>query len=167
MSNSVHPLPTTFSYEQLDSIIETHIEERGALIPILQDVQEWLGYLPEEVLQHISGALKIPYSEVAGVVSFYSFFSTQPRGRHTVRACLGTACYVRGGKQLVERLGDCLGVSVGDTTGDGEFTLEIGRCFGACGLAPVVVIDDDVHQQVKPARAADLLDQYRGTEAAE
>jgi NADH:ubiquinone oxidoreductase subunit E len=155
------------SYGELDAIIGRHVEERGALIPILQDVQEWLGYLPAEALEHISSSLNIPYSEVAGVVSFYSFFSTQPRGRHTVRACLGTACYVRGGKQLVERLCDHLGVSVGDTTADGEFTLEIGRCFGACGLAPVVVIDDDVHQQVKPARAADLLDQYRDEEATE
>jgi len=155
------------SYRELDAIISRHVEERGALIPILQDVQEWLGYLPAEALHHISDSLNIPYSEVAGVVSFYSFFSTQPRGRHTVRACLGTACYVRGGKQLVERLGDHLGVGVGDTTADGEFTLEIGRCFGACGLAPVVVIDEDVHQQVKPARAADLLDQYRDQEATE
>ncbi|MFO7780930.1 MAG: NADH-quinone oxidoreductase subunit NuoE, partial [Spirochaetia bacterium] len=147
--------------EHLDGIINMHQDEAGALIPVLQEVQESVGYLPEEALVHISSRLGIPYSEVAGVVSFYSFFTTVPRGRHTVRACLGTACYVRGGKEVLESLKRHLGIDVGETTEDRMFSLEVGRCFGACGLAPVVVVDETVHQQVKPSRVAELLEPYR------
>jgi NADH:ubiquinone oxidoreductase subunit E len=103
---------------------------------------------------------------VAGVVGFYSFFSTNPRGKHVVRVCLGTACYVRGGKQVLEALRQKLGIDVGQTTPDRQFTLEVARCFGACGLAPAVMIDDDVHQRIKPARLQSILDQYRGAAPA-
>jgi NADH:ubiquinone oxidoreductase subunit E len=101
---------------------------------------------------------------VAGVVSFYSFFTTVPRGKHLVRVCLGTACYVRGGKQVLASLKSTLGIEVGETTPDRLFSLDVGRCFGACGLAPVIMIDDDVHQRVKPARLARILEQYRHAE---
>ena len=102
-----------------------------------------------------------PYSEVAGVVGFYSFFTTVPRGKHLVRVCLGTACYVRGGKQVLSALKDLLRIEVGETSSDRLFSLDVGRCFGACGLSPVIMIDDDVHQRIKPARLAKILDQYR------
>jgi len=160
MPADVQPAHPDFTTDQIDSIIAAHESEAGALIPVLQDVQESVGYLPESALIHVSRRLAIPYSEVAGVVSFYSFFSTTPRGRHTVRACLGTACYVRGGKEVLEALKRHLGIDIGETTADRMFSLEVGRCFGACGLAPVVVVDETVHQQVKPSRIAELLEPY-------
>ena len=150
-----------FTIESLDRIIDAHQNEPGGLIPVLQEAQELIGYLPEEALKHVALRLSVPYSEVAGVVSFYSFFVTVPRGQHTVRTCLGTACYVRGGKEVLQALKRELGIEVGGTTEDRMFSLEVGRCFGACGLAPVVVIDEDVHQQVKPSRIPDLLAPYR------
>lgn len=164
MSQSLHPVPEDVCPHRLAELVARHEGKGGALIPILQDIQEWLGYLPASVLQHLSDRLSIPYSEIAGVVSFYSYFTTVPRGEHTARVCLGTACYVRGGKNLLQALSDHLGVDVGDTTSDGSFTLEVGRCFGACGLAPVLVVDEHVHQQVKPTRAAELLEAYRDGE---
>lgn len=145
----------------VDQIIAEYRGTKGALIPVLQSVQNLLGYLPKELLSHISEKLSIPYSEVAGVVTFYSFFSTQPRGKHIIRVCLGTACYVRGGKEVLEAITRELKINVGQTTEDRSFSLEIGRCFGACGLAPVVMIDEDVHQRVKPGKIGQLLEPYR------
>lgn len=146
---------------ELDRYIDERFDTKGLLIPALQRAQELYGYLPDPVLRHISRRLEIPYSEVAGVVTFYSFFSTVPRGKHLVRVCLGTACYVRGGQEVLSALRRELGIEVGQTTEDRTFSLEIGRCFGACGLAPVVMVDDDVHQRVKPARIRELLAPYR------
>jgi NADH:ubiquinone oxidoreductase subunit E len=149
---------------KLDRFIDEHESMEGNLIPVLQYAQQIFGYLPKPVLKHISVRLGIPYSEVSGVVTFYSFFSTVPRGKHVVRVCLGTACYVRGGKEVLAAFQDELGIQVGETTEDRLFSLEVGRCFGACGLAPVVMIDDEVHQRVKPARIREILAAYR-TEA--
>ncbi len=150
---------------QLDDILKDYAQTPGALIPVLQIAQALFGYLPEEALKRIALALDKPYSEVAGVVGFYSFFTTVPRGKHLVRVCLGTACYVRGGKQVLAELKDLLRIEVGETTSDRQFSLDVGRCFGACGLAPVIMIDDDVHQRVKPSRLAAILSQYRDAEA--
>jgi len=146
---------------RLDEVIAEYRERPGALIPVLQIAQGIFGYLPECALKRVAVGLDKSYSEVAGVVGFYSFFSTQPRGRHLVRVCLGTACYVRGGKQLLDALKARLGIDVGETTADRNFTLDVARCFGACGLAPALMIDDDVHQRVKPARLQAILDQYQ------
>jgi NADH:ubiquinone oxidoreductase subunit E len=148
---------------QLDEVLAEYIKVPGALIPVLQIAQALFGYLPDTALRKISAALNKPYSEVAGVVGFYSFFTTVPRGKHLVRVCLGTACYVRGGKQVLAALRDLLRIEVGETTPDRQFSLDVGRCFGACGLAPVIMIDDDVHQRVKPTRLARVLDKYRET----
>jgi NADH:ubiquinone oxidoreductase subunit E len=148
---------------QLDDVLKDYADVPGALIPVLQIAQAMFGYLPEEALKRIAVALNKSYSEVAGVVGFYSFFTTVPRGKHLVRVCLGTACYVRGGKQVLAGLKDALRIEVGETTSDRQFSLDVGRCFGACGLAPVIMIDDDVHQRVKPSRLAKILDQYRET----
>jgi NADH:ubiquinone oxidoreductase subunit E len=128
--------------------------------------QGLFGYLPEEVVQRVSVGLNKPYSEVAGVITFYSFFSTRPRGKHMVRVCLGTACYVRGGKNVLDAFKKELGIDVGETTADQQFSLDVARCFGACGLAPAITVDDDVHQRVKPARIRDILAKYRGAAAA-
>lgn len=149
---------------RVDEVIREYRHQPGALIPILQMAQAIYGYLPEEVLRRISAGLGKPYSEVAGVVSFYSFFSTKARGRHMIRVCLGTACYVRGGKQVLDALKQRLDIDVGETTSDRMFSLDVARCFGACGLAPAIMIDDDVHQRVKPTRLQTLLDQYRKAE---
>ena len=147
---------------QVDAVIDKHQHiKAGALIPVLQSVQNSFGYLPEPALKHISIRLNKPFSEVAGVASFYSFFSLIPRGRHLVRVCLGTACYVRGGRQVLESMRKALGIDVGGTTEDRMFSLEVGRCFGACGLAPVVMIDNDIHQRVKPAHVPEILARYR------
>lgn len=151
---------------RLDDVIADYKDKPGALIPVLQMAQAIFGYLPESALKKVSLGLGKPYSEVAGVVGFYSFFSTQPRGKHMVRVCLGTACYVRGGKNVLEALKDKLGVDVGGTTEDRQFSLEVARCFGACGLAPAIMIDDQVYQRVKPTRVQAILDQYRNAEAA-
>jgi NADH:ubiquinone oxidoreductase subunit E len=152
---------------RLDEVLQEYADVPGALIPVLQIAQALFGYLPEAALRKISMALGKPYSEVAGVVGFYSFFTTVPRGRHLVRVCLGTACYVRGGKQVLAALKDLLRIEVGETTPDRLFSLDVGRCFGACGLAPVILIDDDVHQRVKPARLSRILDPYRPEDDAD
>ncbi len=145
---------------RLDEVIENYKDKPGALIPVLQLAQGIFGYLPEVALKRIARSMSKPYSEVAGVVGFYSFFSTVPRGRNLVRVCLGTACYVRGGMRVLEALKKELGIDVGETTEDREFSLEVARCFGACGLAPVITINDVVHHRVKPARIGEVLAQY-------
>lgn len=146
---------------QLDDVLKEYAEVPGALIPVLQIAQALFGHLPEAALKKIALALNKSYSEVAGVVGFYSFFTTVPRGKHLVRVCLGTACYVRGGKEVLAALKSALGIEVGETTSDRNFSLDVGRCFGACGLAPVIMIDDDVHQRVRPAKLPKILEQYR------
>jgi len=158
-----HPAPDVESIlPVIDDIIKSYTNEKGALIPVLQSVQNLLGYLPEEALKHISLKLNIPFSEVSGVVTFYSYFSTVPKGKYIVRVCLGTACYVRGGKEVLSAFRDYLGINVGETTENNLYSLEIGRCFGACGLAPVVMINDDVHQRVRPSKIKELLKSYQG-----
>lgn len=149
---------------QIDGVLDDYKGVDGALIPVLQIAQKMFGYLPEAVLKRIGLKLCKPYSEVAGIVSFYSFFSTVPQGKYIVRVCLGTACYVRGGKEVLDSLKKELKINVGQTTEDRFFSLDIGRCFGACGLAPVIMINDDVHQRVKPVKIAEILNAYRNKE---
>lgn len=146
---------------RLDEVLADYRERPGALIPVLQIAQGLFGYLPDAALKRIAEGLGKSFSEVAGVVGFYSFFTTVPRGKHLVRVCLGTACYVRGGKQVLEALRAALGIDVGGTTPDRQFSLEVARCFGACGLAPAIMIDEDVHQRVKPVKVKEILARYR------
>jgi NADH:ubiquinone oxidoreductase subunit E len=145
---------------QLDEIIAKYKGKPGGLIPVLEEAQVALEYLPVSVQKRISKGLNLPLSRVYGVVTFYSFFTMTPRGRHTVRVCLGTACYVRGGKALAETIEKSFGVKEGETTSDRKFTYESVRCLGACGLGPVVVVDNDVHGRVKPAKVKDILSAY-------
>ena len=152
-----------FTAEELatvDAIIQRHKGKQGALIPVLEEIQEAVGYLPKSIQSRVARGLKIPFSEVYGVVTFYSFFTMAPRGKHTVRCCLGTACYVRGGKKILETLTETLKVQPGETTPDGHFSLETVRCLGACGLAPVVVVDEDTHRQMKPSKITGVLGAY-------
>jgi NADH:ubiquinone oxidoreductase subunit E len=145
---------------KLNSIIENHKGKAGGLIPVLEEAQVCLEYLPLSVQKKIAAGLNLPLSRVYGVVTFYSFFTMTPRGKHTIRVCLGTACYVRGGKALTETLEKQFGIKEGETTADRLFTLESVRCLGACGLGPVIVIDEDVHGRVKPGKIKDILTQY-------
>ncbi len=145
----------------LDNILYEYVDKPGALIPVLQITQRLFGYLPEAALKKISLMLKKSYSEVAGVVSFYSFFSTQPRGKYMIRVCLGTACYVRGGKEVLNSLKKELSIDVGQTSDDRLFSLDVGRCFGACGLAPVIMINDEVFQRVKPEKISEIIEVYK------
>ena len=147
-------------YERLKIIVQSQRTVPGALIPVLQTAQNLFGYLPERSLRMISKELKLPYSEVAGVVGFYSYFSTTPKGKHTIRVCLGTACYVRGGQDVLRALMKELEIGVGGTTADRKFSLEVGRCFGACGLAPVVMVDEETFQRVKPSKVSDILNSF-------
>lgn len=147
-------------YSALNNIIDLYKNKEGSLIQILHAVQKIYGCIPLDIQQIIASKLDIPLSKVSGVVSFYSFFSTQPRGQHTIRVCLGTACYVRGGKKLVEHLMKTLDVDLGGTTADGRFTFEVARCIGACGLAPAIMIDDVVYRQMTPAKLNTLLSKF-------
>ena len=141
----------------LNNIIQECKNKPGMLIPILQQTQKLYGYLPESAIKKISTELNIPFSEVAGIIGFYSFFSTKAKGKNVVRVCQGTACYVRGGKDLLSAFKNVLKVGVGETTKDKKFSLEVSRCFGACGLAPVITINDEVIQRVKPSSVAEIV----------
>ena len=145
---------------QIEEIALAHRGKEGSLIPVLHMAQSIYGYLPLEVQKAVADGLDLPLAQVSGVVSFYSFFATQKRGQHTIRVCLGTACYVRGGKKLVEELEALLSAQVGDTTEDGLFTFEVARCIGACGLAPAMSIDDTVYKRVNPENLPQILSQY-------
>ena len=146
---------------ELDKIIKKHKGKPGGLIPVLEEAQVTLEYLPMSVQKKIAQELNLPLSRVYGVVTFYSFFTMTPRGKHTVRVCLGTACYVRGGKAIKETLEKEFGIKEGETTPDRMFTLETIRCLGACGLGPVVVVDEDVHGRMKPSKVKEMMVQYR------
>lgn len=147
-------------YDRIGQMIDEYKEKEGSLIQILHMAQGIYGYLPLELQQFIAERLGKPLSEVYGVATFYSFFSTQPRGENTIRVCLGTACYVRGGKKIVDRMGELLGIGVGETTADGKFTLEVMRCIGACGLAPAISINGKVYKQVNPDKLLSILEKY-------
>ncbi|NTV90988.1 MAG: NAD(P)H-dependent oxidoreductase subunit E [Clostridiales bacterium] len=153
--------------QRIAELAAEYKDREGSLIQVLHMAQGIYGYLPIEVQRVVADALSIPLSEVSGVVTFYSFFSTQPRGEHTIRVCLGTACYVRGGKKIIEKLSKLLDVKVGDTTKDRKFTFEVARCIGACGLAPAMSIDDVVYKQVNPDRLETILARYYQKEGDE
>lgn len=151
---------TADQISSLDRVIEEGKDKPGSLIPVMEEAQTVPGFLPEPVLKRIARGLDIPLSRVYGVATFYSFFTMTPRGKHTVRVCLGTACYVLGGKRIAEVIEKEFDVEEGGTTKDRLFTFEAVRCLGACGLGPVVVIDDDVHGRVKPSEVKKIMQQY-------
>lgn len=151
-------------YQKLDIIIQEYQGKPGALIPVLHQAQQIFGYLPKDVQGKIAEGLDLPLSEVYGVITFYSFFTTEPRGKHTIGVCMGTACYVKGASQILQELQNQLGVEIGGTTGDGLFSLTVTRCLGACGLAPVLTIGEDVYGRLTPDKIKDMLDNYRTNE---
>jgi NADH:ubiquinone oxidoreductase subunit E len=145
---------------QIDEIIERLKDTPGSLITVLAEAQGLTGYLPVELQEHVAAGMNIPSSTVYGVVTFYSFFSMIPKGRHIIKLCLGTACYVRGIQEVANRLENELNIKVGETTEDKRFTLEAVRCLGACGLAPVMVVDEDTHGDVTPEAALKIVNGY-------
>ncbi len=147
-------------YALLEDVIEEYEGKESNLIQILHMSQAIFGFLPHEVQNFIAEKMDLPISKVSGVVTFYSFFSTKPKGEYTVRVCLGTACYVRGGKKILEKLKEHLGIDVGETTKDSKFTLEVMRCLGACGLAPVISINGKVYKRVNANKVHHILDKY-------
>jgi len=147
---------------QVTRIVEPYVGRPAELIQALHRVQEVLGYIPPQAQREVARLLNVPLSQVHGVITFYHFFRTQPVGKHLIRLCLGTACHVRGAGGVLEALRDELGVGLGDTSPDGLFTLEGVRCLGACGLAPVMMVDGEVYGRLTPRRAREIVRRYRG-----
>ncbi len=146
--------------KKVDMILKEYRGERGALIPVLQNIQKDLGFLPIEIQKKVAKVLDVPEKEVYGVATFYSFFSLIPRGRNNIRVCLGTACCEKGGKKIADRIGKELGIMPGQTTTDRKYSLQVNRCLGACGLAPIIVINDKVYQKVKLEEVMDIIYSY-------
>ncbi len=156
-----HPEITPEMWDKIDAIISANCAIAGSMIPVLRECQDIVGYLPVELLDYISLGLNLPRSEVFGVATFYSLFSMTPKGRHTIKLCLGTACYVKGVKDILSRLGSGLKLEDGKTTEDRRFSLKVVRCLGACGLAPAMVVDQDTHRGMRPDTVLGVLDQYK------
>lgn len=148
------------AWDKIAAVIKKYKGSDGCLIQVLHEAQDIYGYLPPEVQKLIAKELGLTLSTVSGVISFYSFFSTTPRAEHSIKVCMGTACYVRGGEKIVEALEDELGIKAGQNTPDNKFSIQITRCLGACGLAPVIMIDEDVHQKVTEADVKSILARY-------
>ncbi len=155
-----HPDITDEMLLKIEEIIAHHRDKPGAVITVLRECQRVVGYLPVALIDAIAQGLKLPSSEVYGVASFYSLFSMTPKGRHTVKLCLGTACYVKGIKEVMSRIGTKFNIVPGETTEDRRFSLEGVRCLGACGLAPVMVINEDTHGDVTSDKVLDILNRY-------
>ena len=148
-------------FEKLAQVIQDHKEQKGALMPVLQEAQNIFGCVSEDVQKVIAEGLGVTLSEVYGVATFYSQFSLQPKGQYVCGVCLGTACYVKGSQAVLDKLCEELEIQPGDTTKDGKFTVQATRCLGACGLAPVMMINDDVFGRLTPAEIPGILEKYK------
>lgn len=146
--------------KKLHQIIERYKHTKGALIPVLHEAQDLYGYLPKEVQLSIANGLSVPLAEVYGVVSFYTQFSIHPKGKFKVNVCMGTACYVKGSSEILDKFMTRLGIDVGECTEDGKFSLDACRCIGACGLAPVVTINDEVYGKLSAESVDEIIDKY-------
>ena len=147
-------------YAQLQESIAKHKGERGAVMPVLQEAQSLFGYVPQDVQEMIADGLGVTLSEVYGVATFYAQFSLKPKGEYVIGVCLGTACYVKGSQKVMDKLSEELKIEPGETTDDGKFTLNATRCLGACGLAPVMMINDEVYGRLVPDDVKGILDKY-------
>ena len=164
MPNTKTVVPFTGTKEQeakLQAVIAEHKEQKGALMPVLQKAQEIYGYLPIEVQEMVAAGLGIPLEEVYGVSTFYSQFTLNPKGKYRISVCLGTACYVKGSGDLFNKLSEKLGIQSGMCTPDGRFSLDACRCVGACGLAPVLMVNDEVYGRLTVDDLDGVLDKYR------
>jgi NADP-reducing hydrogenase subunit HndA len=163
MTNKKTHVPFAGTAEQenkLIGVIDEHRDVKGALITVLQQAQEIYGYLPIEVQKIISERMNIPLEEIYGVASFYAQFSLNPKGKHKISVCLGTACYVRGAGKFFERISEELGIKSGECTPDGKFSLEACRCIGACGLAPVMTVNEDVYGRLTADEVDKIIAKY-------
>ena len=158
MAKALAVLPASVA-EYIDSCLHKPHSE-SYLIPVLHRVQDHFGYLSPESMDAVSVLMQIPAAKVAGVASFYHFFNFAPRGEHVVSLCMGTACFVKGASQVLEKLKELLGIDVGETTPDGLFSIDVSRCVGACALAPVMMVDGEVHAAVKPDKVQKILSSY-------
>lgn len=147
-------------YALLTRIIEDYEKKENNLIQILHMAQTIFGFVPYDIQKFIAEQMDLPISKVSGVVTFYSFFSTEPKGKYVIKVCLGTACYVRGGKKILEKLKETLGIDVGETTKDLKFSLEVMRCLGACGLSPVISINGKIYKRVNANKIQQILKTY-------
>jgi len=160
-AESAHKCECLEAYNDIEKVIEKHIGDPGSLIQVLHYAQERLGYVPKDVQVRVAEKLGVSLSDVYGILTFYSFFRQKPRGQYTVSSCQGTACYVRGAPDVLKRLERELGIKAGDTTDDGMFSIEIVRCLGACGLAPVMTINKDTYGRVSEDRVPVILSMYK------
>ena len=151
---------TPEQYKKIDEIIEKYRDKPGSLIPVLQQAQNVCGYLPHIVQRYIAKGMRMSPSVVFGVATFYSFFTLVPRGKHVIRVCLGTACYVKRSEEIIEKIKAELDLEVGEITRDKKYSLEAVRCLGACGLAPVVVIGQDTYGDVAATKVMDIINKY-------
>ena len=157
-------LPFNGTKEQeakLMEVIAQHKGEAGATIPVLHKAQEIYGYLPIEVQQMISDGLNVPLAEIYGIVTFYTQFSLNPKGEYVIGVCLGTACYVKGSGDIIEKCKEILGIDVGECTPDGKFSIEATRCIGACGLAPVLTVNEEVYGRLTVEDIPDIIKKYQ------
>lgn len=155
-----HPDVTEEMWREIDGVIEKYRGKLGSVIAALRESQDVVGYLPTEVMDYLSYGLNLPASDVYGVASFYALFSMEPKGRHIIKVCTGTACYVKGIKEVISRISNKYGLEEGGTDADRMFSLESVRCLGACGLAPVMVVNQDIHGAVKADKVLDILNKY-------
>lgn len=149
---------------KMEEILNNYKQEKDNLIQILNEVQEYYGYVPEKAQVAISEYLSIPMAEIYGVITFYSRFTLKPKGKYHIAVCLGTACFVKGSEKILDRAKERLGIDVGETTKDGKFSLEATRCVGACGLAPVFTVNDEVYGKATVKTMDEILDKYMETE---
>ena len=147
--------------EKLRQVLEANREVPGATMPVLQAAQEIFGYLPEEALIMVAEGLDLPLSEIYGVASFYSQFTLNPKGKYQISVCLGTACYVKGAGAILAAVEKCLDITGGEITSDGLFSIDSCRCVGACGLAPVMMVGNDVYGRLTPKQVPDILESYK------
>ena len=147
--------------DEIKNVCRKYGNDPGELINILRGVQDTLGYLPKEVQELIALQIGVPASRVYGVVTFYSFFTMKPKGKYPISVCMGTACYVKGSRKVLDKLEEVLGIQAGHTTPDGLFTLNATRCLGACGLAPVMMINEDVYGRLTPDEIPGIIAKYR------
>lgn len=147
-------------YRKIDEVLDRYGDKPGSLIPVLQQAQEICGYLPHDVQRYVAKGLKLSPSVVFGVATFYSFFTLVPRGKHVIRVCLGTACYVKRSEEIIEKIKDELDIEVGEVSKDRKYSLEAVRCLGACGLAPVMVIGQDTYGAVEATKVMDIVKKY-------
>lgn len=167
MANTRKTLPDPLTIPEQRALIDRIIAENrhlpGASMVVLGELQDAIGYISFPMQKYVAQELRVPESQIYGVISFYSFFTTEPRGRHNVKFCLGTACYVSGAPKLIEKAQDILGIGIGETTDDWQLSVEVCRCVGACSQAPVVMIDNDIYGRVTPAELPKILARYQRT----